>query len=69
MLGGITTAMEIESQRSCPLLEWLPQKIDSAHDQRHGLEKTIASPPFRAGLIRCHFAHEILKLACERITL
>jgi hypothetical protein len=69
VLGRIAAAMEVESQRAGPLLERLSQQIDSAHDQRHGLEKPIASPAFHSGLIRVRFAHEILKLAGERITL
>src|ERR1700735_3878042 len=58
MLGRIAAAMEIESQRGCSLLEGLAQKIDPAHDEGQGLEKTITSAPLRAGLIRCHFTHE-----------
>jgi len=69
VLGRISAAMEVESQRAGPLLEGLAQQIDSAHDQRHGLAKPIASPAFHSGLIRVRFAHEIPKPACERIAL
>ena len=69
MFGGVTAPMEIESERGRSLLKGLAKQVDSAHDQRHGLEHTITSAAFHSGLIRVHFAHEILKIACERIAL